>query len=222
MTDTSRQTIPWWRLWGLSQSATASTIGILAAFFIKLSDRGFNGGVKAVGVTLLVLLLFLLGRALRNGKQAGWNLLGRRTLQRIALGMAWAPIWFPAFFISLFVVGWSIVPDLGPIYFQIRKSYIESHWQIDPQTGRRYFPIDYFQVRDGPDAGKFFPRNFFIVDDGSFRIVDWFSGISVFCGGSKYHAKKLSPDVYLLRAYVDDPAETLDPCLIMPSPKRTG
>jgi hypothetical protein len=220
ITKTSWVVVPWWRLWGLSQLGTAFVLGIVGAIFFSLSDRGFNDAAKFIALAVLVLPVPMAAMAIRNGTRTGWSRLGQRTLQRVMLGLAWSPLSFVAFFVGLILVGRAIVPDPGPFYFQFRKSYIERHWQIDAKTGRRYFVIDYGKVSGGPYSGEFIPRNFFIVDDGSFYVRHYFSSsfYNIHCLTSKYSARKVDDRIYLVRAYIDDVGEEMLPCLITPTP----
>jgi hypothetical protein len=219
MTETKWPAVPWWRLYGLSQSATAFALGIVLATIVKFSNRGFNGAAKYIGIFVLLLVALLLAKAVRNGAQTGWDQLRRRTWQRLALGLAWSPIWLVVLFVSFLGLGFGIVPDPAPLYFRLRKSYIQEHWQRDAVSGRLYFGIDYIKVFNGPNAGKLFPRTFFIMDDGSFptSTPPDIRAIANACQQAKYEFTKIDDRVSFVQAYVDDVDEELLPCLIQPT-----
>jgi hypothetical protein len=200
------QAPPLWTCPGFSRFIVSSALGIFAAFPTRAADRGLIGA-KFLGVSVLLLMILWALNALRTGITKGW------WVRRALISIIWLPITLPLFAMSWFVLGWSIAPDPGPLYFQLRSSYVETHWQIDPKTKRRYFAIDYFKIHRGPDSGKIFPRNFFLLEDGTFFFNPIAGEIKASCGNAEYSAQRVSEHVLIVRSFSDNPYE-IEPCLI--------
>jgi hypothetical protein len=184
-------------------------LGILGATSNDLSESGLLRGSQAA-VVLLALLwsVYLVVSTLWSS-----NL---RITRRIVVSIGRAGVAL-AIMILTWTVASPVLPDAAYLFFVIRRSYIESHWITDQRSQVQYYPLSYAFVEQGK---AHFPLFFLVLDSShSFKFVPFSDQLmSPSCPGAKYSARALTDDVYLVRAFVDDPGEKLEPCLIIPSP----
>jgi hypothetical protein len=116
-----------------------------------------------------------------------------------------------------------VLPDPTLVYFHLRRSYIETHWQVDPKSRLSYFPLDYLAMeklnRGGASGKEIVPRNFLARDYAGKFSIDRTDGrlTSPSCPNAKYSARRLEGPVYAVRLYIDDVDEVSEPCLVAPT-----
>jgi hypothetical protein len=195
----------------------SGALGVAVAASMRIYDRGIAShslvsGAETLAFGLIVLVI------IRELRRLGEN------FARIACGIFLSLVSL-FLFESTRVCALQAIPDPALLYWQIWRSYIESHWKTDPVSGVIYFPIDYPTMNDsGVQMGGIFPRNFFVFDkDGTFSIDKSYGRdrlISPSCPGAKYGARRVEDKIYVVRLYVDYPEEDSNPCLVTPTPKQ--
>ena len=110
-----------------------------------------------------------------------------------------------------------MIPDLAWVYFILRRSYIETHWQVDPVTKVIYFPLDFYWA---DEKGKtVVPAHFFMLNQNNQISVGPVEHevTQPNCPGAIYTADRMDGKIYFLRTYTMSVDATVFPCLITPT-----
>jgi hypothetical protein len=194
----------WIRRPHLTSATVAIAVGVGLVILFKLRGRGLESaaGVE-YGVIFAIACLgaIFIDELIRPARDRGR--VARVVSAFLALGLSFVTV------ILSMIVSAFVVPDPAVLYFHLRRSYIQSHWQTDEASGLSYFPLD--------------DNNFFVWDRNKRFVVDPRGSehlISPRCQTAKYSARLLEGQIYIVFRYIDDPDEASVPCLITPSQKQ--
>jgi hypothetical protein len=192
----------------LTNFIVAVAVGMLVVATFKLRGRGFISGAGTGYVVICAIACLggiFIGELFRPVGDR--HCVNRVISAFLTLGLSLAAM------VLTVLVAAVIAPDPAVLYFHLRRSYIESHWQTDEASELSYFPLD--------------DSNFFVWDrNGRFRIEPDNNGfasrrlISPSCPTAKYNVRALETQIYVLFRYVDDQDEVTIPCLITPSQRQ--
>jgi hypothetical protein len=189
-------------------------IGCTCAIIFNMRGRGIVSA-QVAGVPLALALFWLMGVFLLD---LVWRIRTCSSGVKFVRAAAWSGIC-----LCIIVITWillaRVVPDSARVYLMLRRSYIETHWQVDPVTKLTYFPLDFYRADESEKT--FVPGDFFVLDQDNQLKVDPATHEVTWpkCLGAIYTANRLDDTIYILRHYTMSVTAPIFPCLITPAPK---
>jgi hypothetical protein len=187
-------------------------IGCACAVIFNMRHRGILS-TQAAGAPIALAIFWLIAVFLID---FAWRISLRRSDGwHFFRAAAWSGIC-----LCTIVMTWTLsaplVPDPARVYLALRRSYIETHWQVDPVTNLIYFPLHFYRL---DESGKnVIPSDFFVLDQNNQMKVDPVTHEVTWpnCPGAIYTADRLDDKIYILRHYTTSVTAPLFPCLITP------
>jgi hypothetical protein len=116
-----------------------------------------------------------------------------------------------------------VFPDASVIYFKLNRSYIESHWKIDPITKLPYFPFVFY--RADMIGRSIVPSHYYVLDE-QYRIMfePFFRRFEIReCRDEYTIVVRVDDRTYFIRQYPPGGSwegSYITPCLITPTLKE--
>jgi hypothetical protein len=195
----------------LTYVVASSIIGFGCAIFINMRVNDI-ASAKVAAVPFGVAFFWLIGVFLidlicrvRAGASNG----------NFSRAAAWSGICMGTVVLA-WLFGAIAFPDTAGLYLVLQRSYIDTHWRVDPVTRVTYFPLAFEKADAG--GATVVPRSFFVLDKYSELIVSSGELMRPSCPNATYLARRLEGQIYILQQYAEQDAY-LTPCLVTPAPK---
>ena len=194
----------------LTYLVVSSIIGCTCAIIFNMRGRGIVSA-QVAGAPIALAVFWLIAAFLID---LVWRIRTRSLDRWYFRAAAWSGICL-CIIVTTWILLALVVPDSARLYLTLRRSYIETHWQVDPVTKMIYFPLHFYWL---DESGKtVVPSDFFVLDHNKMKVdpvtheVTWPK-----CLGAIYTADRLDGNIYILRHYAMSVTAPIFPCLITP------
>jgi hypothetical protein len=133
--------------------------------------------------------------------------------------VAWSAICVVTTLVSLIFAA-KVFPASSVVYFKLNRSYIESHWQIDPVSKLTYFPIAFEDA--GPVGKTTIPSRYYVLKEHYPKSLDSpVPGFTLSSGcRNDFFDVHVEEQVYFVFHYSEPDEYYLTPCRITPTLKK--